>query len=173
MNSHIEFPATSSIKVSYKLLRYYENKYRYRTLQRSSRLYTMRTCLSSFFSSDNTLNSNHDFLIKSIIIYVLSFSGQAKLVSFISQLDAQNIAAKMTMRTVVTTHRLKQELWQKCRTKVPRQALVCRDPLLLTLFELQGQNLVTWCQMWCSNLQTSRGGSHQVGDSNLCSALLS
>ena len=80
------------------------------TLQRSSRLYTMQTCLSSFFSSDNTLNSNHDFLIKSIIIYVLSFSGQAKLVSFISQLDAQNIAAKMTMRTVVTTHRLKQEL---------------------------------------------------------------
>jgi uncharacterized protein Yka (UPF0111/DUF47 family) len=36
----------------------------------------MRTCLSSFFSSENTLNSNHNFLIKSIIIYVLLFFKQ-------------------------------------------------------------------------------------------------
>ena len=114
-NSHIEYPATSTIEVSYELLRYYENQCvcsrtldrisyethhqrlthvdsptctatqidgnasisnRYWTLRGSCRLYTMRTCLSSFFSSENTLNSNHNFLIKSIIIYVLLFFKQ-------------------------------------------------------------------------------------------------
>ena len=43
-------------------------------LRRSCRLHMMHTCLSSFFSSENILNSNHNFLIESIsIIYVLSF----------------------------------------------------------------------------------------------------
>ena len=40
------------------------------------RPYTMHTCLSSIFSSENMLNSNHNFLIESIIIYILSFSRQ-------------------------------------------------------------------------------------------------
>jgi hypothetical protein len=47
---------------------------RYRTLRGSFRLCRMRTCLSSFFSSENTLYSNHNFLIESIIICILSFS---------------------------------------------------------------------------------------------------
>ena len=109
--SHVEYPATSSIEVSYKLLRYYvsqcvcsrtvdwisyEIHHQWLThvdsptctatqidgnasisnqvwiLRRSRRLYTMCTCLSSFFSSENTLNSDHNFLIESIITYVLS-----------------------------------------------------------------------------------------------------
>ena len=32
----------------------------------------MRTCLSSFFCSENTPNSNYNFLIKSMIVYELS-----------------------------------------------------------------------------------------------------
>ena len=42
------------------------------TLRRSCGLYTMRTCLSSFFCSENTPTSNQYYLIKSIIIYELS-----------------------------------------------------------------------------------------------------
>ena len=113
-NSHVEYPATSSIEVSYKLLRYYVSQCvcsrtvdwisyeihhqwlthvdsptctatqidgnasisnRYWPLQGSCRLYMMmmHMYLSSFFSSENTLNSNHFFIIKSIITNVLSF----------------------------------------------------------------------------------------------------
>ena len=69
---HVDSPTCMAIQDWWK--RFHSISNRYWTLQRSCRLYTMRTCLSSFFCSEKTLHSNHNFLIESIIIYVLSFS---------------------------------------------------------------------------------------------------
>ena len=60
---------------------------RYQTLWDRVESYTMRTCLSSLFSSETTLKTNHTFHIESYHTYVL-VSHQRKASPIISQLLA-------------------------------------------------------------------------------------